>query len=120
MKKRVVKGISFLMVLIFLFSISSNSADCAVQPKKEEVEIENSSGGKISIQLKKKINEIKESSDKDKKIPVYIWYQDVDQEKVDKQVEKMTGLVKEKLVQNSELALEETVQSAFGENSFQI
>lgn len=50
---------------------------------------------KISAELLEKLGEIKEENDE--KVKVYIWYNDIDQEAVDEEVEEKTGLTREML-----------------------
>lgn len=60
---------------------------------------------KISNSLYQEFTELEQSgvNMQTEKIPVWIWYQDIDQKQVDKQVEKQTGLTEDNIAVDFEM-----------------
>jgi len=98
--------LSFLLILILVFTatnvnaINFNYTDDIVLPID-----------KISGSLAERLDHIDES-EMDQKMPLYVWYKDIDQISVDNEVEKLIGLTREELsIDNPVFSESDTMQN---------
>lgn len=98
MKKMVFKKVVsvFLAVLICCIPIEMYAAD-----KKEAVKPED----KISDELYREFDRLEAEGDDltNEQIPVWVWYKDIDQKEVDREVTEQTGLTSETIAVDFEM-----------------
>lgn len=100
---------SIVAILIIALCCASIPVTASDLSKVEDTIIENTDtiNQKISDELLEKMEEVAASGSKEERIPVCIWYEDIDDEAVAKEVERQTGLTISDLDTNLEMPSDE-------------